>query len=119
MNRPAVQFGGFFEHFDAGRIQICGNVEHAYVAAMHTEEENKRIMDEFFSYKPPCLIFCRGLEPYPFIIEMAKERGVPVLTSDAVTSAFVHEVDRWLQCQAGSLHFCTCVYWSMYMVKVS
>ena len=67
MNRPAVQFGGFFEHFDAGRIQICGNVEHAYVAAMHTEEENKRIMDEFFSYKPPCLIFCRGLEPYPFI----------------------------------------------------
>lgn len=22
MNRPAVQFGGFFEHFDAGRIQI-------------------------------------------------------------------------------------------------
>ena len=73
MNRPAVQFGGFFEHFDAGRIQICGNVEHAYVAAMHTEEENKRIMDEFFSYKPPCLIFCRGLEPYPFIIEMAKK----------------------------------------------
>ena len=96
MNRPAVQFGGFFEHFDAGRIQICGNVEHAYVAAMHTEEENKRIMDEFFSYKPPCLIFCRGLEPYPFIIEMAKKHGVPVLTSDAVTSAFVHEVDRWL-----------------------
>ncbi len=39
MNRPAVQFGGFFEHFDAGRIQICGNVEHAYIAAMHTEEE--------------------------------------------------------------------------------
>ena len=96
MNRQAVQFGGFFEHFDAGRIQICGNVEHAYVAAMHTEEENKRIMDEFFSYKPPCLIFCRGLEPYPFIIEMAKKHGVPVLTSDAVTSAFVHEVDRWL-----------------------
>ena len=96
MNRQAVQFVGFFEHFDAGRIQICGNVEHAYVAAMHTEEENKRIMDEFFSYKPPCLIFCRGLEPYPFIIEMAKKHGVPVLTSDAVTSAFVHEVDRWL-----------------------
>ena len=23
MNRPAVQFGGFFEHFDAGRITEC------------------------------------------------------------------------------------------------
>ena len=64
MNRPAVQFGGFFEHFDAGRIQICGNVEHAYIAAMHTEEENIKIINEFFSYKPPCLIFCIDLEPY-------------------------------------------------------
>ena len=96
MNRPAVQFGGFFEHFDAGRIQICGNVEHAYIKAMHTEEENIEIMNEFFSYKPPCLIFCRGLEPYEFIIEAGRKHGVPVLTSDAVTSAFVHEVDRWL-----------------------
>ena len=96
MNRPAVQFGGFFEHFDAGRIQICGNVEHAYIKAMHTEEENVEIMNEFFSYKPPCLIFCRGLEPYEFIIEAGRKHGVPVLTSDAVTSAFVHEVDRWL-----------------------
>ena len=96
MNRPAVQFGGFFEHFDAGRIQICGNVEHAYIKAMHTEEENIGIMNEFFSYKPPCLIFCRGLEPYEFIIEAGRKHGVPVLTSDAVTSAFVHEVDRWL-----------------------
>ena len=96
MNRPAVQFGGFFEHFDAGRIQICGNVEHAYIKAMHTEEENVEIMNEVFSYKPPCLIFCRGLEPYEFIIEAGRKHGVPVLTSDAVTSAFVHEVDRWL-----------------------
>ena len=96
MNRPAVQFGGFFEHLDAGRIQICGNVEHAYIKAMHTEEENVEIMNEFFSYKPPCLIFCRGLEPYEFIIEAGRKHGVPVLTSDAVTSAFVHEVDRWL-----------------------
>ena len=96
MNRPAVQFGGFFEHFDAGRIQICGNVEHAYIAAMHTEEENIKIINEFFSYKPPCLIFCRDLEPYEFIIEAGKKHGVPVLTSSAVTSAFVHEVDRWL-----------------------
>ena len=96
INRPALQLTGFFEHFDAGRIQICGNVEHAYIAAMHTEEENIKIINEFFSYKPPCLIFCRDLEPYEFIIEAGKKHGVPVLTSSAVTSAFVHEVDRWL-----------------------
>ena len=45
INRPALQLAGFFEHFDNTRIQICGNVEHAYLADMHTREENEEIFD--------------------------------------------------------------------------
>lgn len=97
MNRPAVQLAGFFEHFDAARIQICGNVEYAYIANMHTEEENIRIFDKLFEYKIPCLIFCRNLKPYDFIIEAGKRHGVPILTDSCeTTSEFVHEVVRWL-----------------------
>ena len=96
INRPAVQLAGFFEHFDASRIQICGNVEHAYIANMHTEEENREIFAKLFSYKIPCLIFCRGLEPHDFILDVAREYGLPVLTSNSTTSSFVHEAVRWL-----------------------
>lgn len=96
INRPAVQLAGFFEHFDAGRVQICGNVEHAYINGMHTEEENRKIFAKLFSFKIPCLIFCRDLEPQSFILEIAREYGIPVLTSSATTSSFVSEVVRWL-----------------------
>lgn len=97
MNRPAVQLAGFFEHFDSARIQICGNVEHAYIANMHTEAENIEIFDKLFAYKIPCLIFCRNIKPYDFIIEAGKKHGVPILTDTSVTtSEFVHEVVRWL-----------------------
>jgi len=97
MNRPAVQFAGFFEHFDAARIQICGNVEYAYIANMHSEEENIEIFSKLFAYKIPCLIFCRGLKPYDFIIELGNKFGVPILTDNSeTTSEFVHEVVRWL-----------------------
>ena len=97
MNRPAVQLAGFFEHFDAARIQICGNVEYAYIANMHTREENIEIFDKMFGYKIPCLIFCRNLQPYDFIIEEGKKYGVPILTDKSeTTSDFVHEVVRWL-----------------------
>jgi HPr kinase/phosphorylase len=97
MNRPAVQLTGFFEHFDAARIQICGNVEHAYIAGMHTEEENIEIFDKLFAYKIPCLIFCRNIKPYDFIIEAGKRHGVPILTDcSETTSEFVHEVVKWL-----------------------
>ena len=96
INRPAIQLAGFFEHFDANRIQICGNVEHAYITNVHTEEENREIFKELFSYKIPCLVFCRGLQPHEFILELAKEYRIPVLTSNSTTSAFVHEAVRWL-----------------------
>ena len=107
INRPAVQLAGFFEHFDASRIQICGNVEHAYIANMHTEEENREIFARLFSYKIPCLIFCRGLEPHDFILDVAREYGIPVLTSNSTTSSFVHEAVRWLHVELApriSLH---------------
>ncbi|MDO5126376.1 MAG: HPr(Ser) kinase/phosphatase [Eubacteriales bacterium] len=97
INRPAVQLAGFFEHFDAARIQICGNVEHAYIANMHTEEENREIFEKLFAYKIPAMIFCRNLQPYDFIIEAGNRHGIPILTdSQGTTSDFVHEVDRWL-----------------------
>ncbi|MBE5943078.1 MAG: HPr(Ser) kinase/phosphatase [Lachnospiraceae bacterium] len=96
INRPAVQLSGFFEHFDANRIQICGNVEHAYITSMHDKDEGAKIFDKLFQHKFPCLVFCRGLEPQDFILEAARKYGVPVLTSQATTSAFVHETVRWL-----------------------
>ena len=96
INRPALQMAGFFEHFDANRIQICGNVEHAYITSMHDKDESAKIFDKLFQHKFPCLVFCRGLEPQDFILEAARKYGVPVLTSQATTSAFVHETVRWL-----------------------
>ena len=96
INRPALQLAGFFEHFDTTRVQICGNVEHAYIADMHTREENIKIFDRLFSFPIPCLVFCRDIEPYDFIIESGNKHGIPVLTSSATTSSFVHETVRYL-----------------------
>ncbi len=96
VNRPALQLAGFFEHFDSARVQICGNVEYAYLADVHTREENTEIFDRFFSYNIPCFVFCRDIEPYDFIIEAGRKHGIPVLTSHSTTSEFVHETVRWL-----------------------
>lgn len=96
INRPALQLAGFFEHFDPARVQICGNVEHAYLADMHTEEENREIFDTLFQFPIPCLVFSRDIVPYDFIIEAGRKHGIPVLTSHSTTSSFVHETVRWL-----------------------
>ncbi len=95
INRPALQLTGFFDHFDAERIQIVGFVEYRYLNQM-SEEEKERIYDELTSYKMPAIIYCRGLEPEQSLLEKATRAGVPIYITDVKTSAFMAEVIRWL-----------------------
>ena len=39
VNRPALQLMGFFDHFEAGRIQLIGMVEWSYLQSEQSKEE--------------------------------------------------------------------------------
>lgn len=95
INRPALQLVGFFDHFDAERIQVIGYVEYSYIQKMEVEEREKAY-DELMSKQFPCIIFCKGMEPDEQIIEAANKYGVPVLVTEKATSAFTAEIVRWL-----------------------
>ena len=43
INRPALQFAGFFDHFDNQRIQLVGKVECEYLRS-HDEEYMERMV---------------------------------------------------------------------------
>lgn len=95
INRPALQLAGYFEHYEATRIQIIGFVEHTYMSGMDVkmQEENFR---KLLSHDIPCIVFCRELEPLPLFLEIANELNVVVLTSSKTTSSFMAEIIRWL-----------------------
>ncbi|MEE1517922.1 MAG: HPr(Ser) kinase/phosphatase [Lachnospiraceae bacterium] len=95
INRPALQLVGFFNHFDAERVQVIGYVEYSYIEQMKTEEKVK-VYDELMSKQFPCIIFCRGMEPDEEILAAANKYGVPVLVTEKATSAFTAELVRWL-----------------------
>ena len=95
INRPALQLVGFFDHFDAERVQVIGHVEYSYIQTMKIEDKVK-VYDELMSKQFPCIIFCRGIEPEPEILEAANKYGVPVLVTQKATSAFTAEIVRWL-----------------------
>ena len=95
INRPALQLSGFFDHFDAERVQIIGYVEHTFLETLEAERKEK-IYEELFSYKIPCLIFCRNLQPEEKLLEVARKYQIPVFQSEQETSAFMAELIRWL-----------------------
>ncbi len=95
VNRPALQLAGFFDYFDAERVQVIGHVENAYMDRMEMDQK-LRIMSKLMEHRVPCIIFCRNMEIHEDIINMATEKGVPLLRTGKTTSSFMAEVIRWL-----------------------
>ena len=99
LNRPGMQFCGFYEFFAFERPQVIGKVEMSYLEKQ-SPEDRRRILEKYLSYKIPCIIICRGLTPPPELIELAEKHQVFVFRTPAVTSRFtvsaIHYLNRCL-----------------------
>ena len=98
VNRPALQLTGFYNQFDNDRLQIIGNVEKTKIKSLSETERYERYM-QLLSSNIPCLVFCRGLEPEPKILELAVKCQIPIFKSQEATSSFMAEVIGWLKVQ--------------------
>lgn len=87
LNRPGIQFCGFYEFFAFERPQLIGKAEMAYLEEQPAEKR-KEILYKYFSYPVPCVIICRSLTPPPELLEAAAAHDVPVYSSPMVTSKF-------------------------------
>jgi HPr kinase/phosphorylase len=99
LNRPGMQFCGFYEFFAFERPQVIGKVEMAYLEK-RSPEERRRILDQFFSYRILCVIICRNMTPPPELIECAEAHQVHLFRSALVTTRFtvsaIHYLNRCL-----------------------
>ena len=99
INRPGMQFCGFYEHFAYERPQVIGKTEMAYLE-QQTPETRQAILDKFFSYRIPCVIICRGMTPPPELLALAEQHRIFVFRSPMVTSRFtvfaIHYLNRCL-----------------------
>ena len=62
VNRPGLALSGFTRYFAKNRVQVIGNAE-AYFLKSLTPEERLRRYETFFSYRVPCVVFSRQLQP--------------------------------------------------------
>lgn len=95
INRPALQLAGYFEHFDAARLQIIGFVEYTYMEGM-PDDRKEEIYKELLSFDIPAVIFCRELVPDKAFLETAIQEKVPIFMTKQSTSAVMAEIIRWL-----------------------
>ena len=91
VSRPGLQLAGFFDYFDANRIQIIGKVEFTYCENM-TQEARQLAFDRLFESGIPCLLFTRNMEVFPEALIAAEKYGKPVLRTNQYTSTTINAI---------------------------
>ena len=95
INRPGLQMAGYYEFFDADRIQIFGKSEQSFLDQFTEEKAEQRLRD-FFSKKPSAVVIARNLKVGEMYINTAKEYGVPLLRTADSTSDFTSALIAFL-----------------------
>ena len=88
VNRPGFQLSGYFDGFVWERIMVIGQVEYRYIQQM-SPEKKEETFDRLFSYHGPCMIFSRGNLPDEIIMNAAVRNGVPLFSTQEVTTPFM------------------------------
>ena len=95
INRPGLQFAGYFEDFAYERIQIVGKAEYNYFSYID-EDKRREVLDKFFSHEIPVFIVSRDLEVRPDVIEFAKKYDRIILSTKRNTTRFINILSNYL-----------------------
>ena len=96
VTRPGLQLAGYYDHFGPDRIQMIGNMEHAYLDNLSPEERAKSV-SALFEKNIPALIVTRDHKVHKEILDAARKYQTPVLRTSQATSDFSSELVKYLK----------------------
>lgn len=96
VNRPGLVLAGFRRYFAYKRVQVIGNAEAFFLKSLNPEQREK-CYRQLFSFKIPCIVFSRNLQPDKMLLRMAEEHAVPVFTCPLLTMKFINRATLALE----------------------
>ena len=95
VNRPGLQFVGFFDYFDPRRLQVIGMAETKMLEGM-THERRAESFARLFDYDIPALVIYRDLDCFPECVELARKYRRTLLSTNDTTVVFTSKVIDYL-----------------------
>jgi HPr kinase/phosphorylase len=84
---PGLALAGYTGRFAPNRLHVFGETEITYLSSLPADQR-RRSLENFFAFELPVVFVTKGQEVPPELIELASERGVPVLRSRLKTAEF-------------------------------
>jgi HPr kinase/phosphorylase len=96
ISSPGLVLTGYSERFPADRMQVLGETEVAFLASL-TLERRQQALQAFFAFDIPVVFITKAQEPPEPLIELAQERGIPVIRTQLKTAEFYTRIKPFLE----------------------
>lgn len=98
VERPGLEFAGFYDFFQNGRVFLIGSKEISFLNQLDVEVAKSRVK-HIFHKMPPCIICSLNVEVPNYFLELANEAKIPVLKSNLRTTAISSKLYNYLHNQ--------------------
>ena len=98
LHRPGLALAGFVDLFSFNRVQIFGNTEVRYLNKLSSDQQEKSLRT-LFKFNVPCIILTGKNKPIQVLLELAKEKRVPIFYSPYNTTKLIYLLGDFLDDQ--------------------
>ena len=95
VSRPGLALTGFFDCFDANRLEILGKAEHEYMETFPHDVRMQKY-EALFEKNIPAVIISWGLPILEGLVDAAKKYGIPVFRTVESTTEIHHALISYL-----------------------
>ncbi len=96
VERPGLEFAGFYDFFQPGRVNLIGSKEISFLDKLDEEVAKTRVR-YIFMQQPPCIICSKNVNLPQFFMDFGNEFKIPVLKSELRTTAISSKLYNYLQ----------------------
>jgi HPr kinase/phosphorylase len=96
ISSPGLVLTGYTERFPADRMQVLGETEVAFLESLD-EDRRRRALEDFLAFDIPVVFITKGQAAPPPLLELANERGMPVVRTALKTAEFYTRIKPFLE----------------------
>jgi HPr kinase/phosphorylase len=95
IDRPGLALAGFTKRFTHKRVQVLGETELVYLAAL-SKAKRKAAIEGMLRFKIPCIFVTKGQEVPPELLKEADRSKTALMVSKLSTTEFIKRLDTFL-----------------------
>lgn len=96
IQKPGLGLTGDTSHLHAGRLQVLGRSEIEYLKGV-TTSRLEAVIKKICEIDISAMVITRGNQAPEILIQEAEARGIPLFSTNLLTSTFVNRISRFLE----------------------